>query len=70
MRVEHILSRGPLSRRPVRILVMARLFRYGRLIHQGGFFNAGTSQMTALPVDPDRWRRIRKRCGHRKYQRS
>jgi PRTRC genetic system ThiF family protein len=52
------------------LAMLARLFRYGRLIHHGGFFNAGTGQMTALPVDPDLWRRIRKRCGHRKYQRS
>jgi PRTRC genetic system ThiF family protein len=52
------------------LAMLARLFRYGRLIHHGGFFNAGTGQMTALPVDPGLWRRIRKRCGHRKYQRS
>ena len=52
------------------LAMLARLFRYGRLIHHGGFFNAVTGQMTALPVDPDLWRRIRKRCGHRKYQRS
>ena len=53
------------------LAMLARLFRYGRLIHHGGFFNAGTGQMTALPVDPDLWRRIiRRRCGHRKYQRS
>jgi PRTRC genetic system ThiF family protein len=42
------------------LAMLARLFRYGRLIHQGGFFNAGTGQMTALPVDPDLWRRIMK----------
>src|SRR5580658_8001143 len=52
------------------LAMLARLFRYGTLIHHGGFFNAGTGQMTALPVDPDLWGRIRKRCGHRKYQRS
>jgi PRTRC genetic system ThiF family protein len=52
------------------LAMLARLFRYGRLIHHGGFFNAGTGQMTALPVDPDLWRRIKKRCGHRKYPRS
>jgi PRTRC genetic system ThiF family protein len=52
------------------LAMLARLFRYSRLIHHGGFFNAVTGQMTALPVDPDLWRRIRKRCGHRKYQRS
>jgi PRTRC genetic system ThiF family protein len=52
------------------LAMLARLFRYGRLIHHGGFFNAGTGQMTALPVDPDLWRRIKKRCGHRKYEQS
>jgi len=42
------------------LALLARPFRYGRLIQHGGFFNAGTGQMTALPVDPDLWRRIRK----------
>jgi PRTRC genetic system ThiF family protein len=40
------------------LAMLARLFRYGRLIHHGGFFNAGTGQMTAHPVDPNLWRRI------------
>jgi PRTRC genetic system ThiF family protein len=42
------------------LAMLARLFRYGRLCHHGGFFNAGTGQMSALPVDPELWRRIRK----------
>jgi PRTRC genetic system ThiF family protein len=42
------------------LAMMARLFRYGRLCHHGGFFNAGTGQMTSLPVDPELWRWIRK----------
>ena len=42
------------------LAMLARLFRYGRLCHHGGFFNAQTGQMTALPVDPALWRRIRK----------
>ena len=42
------------------LAMLARLFRYGRLWHHGGLFNAGTGQMTALPVDPDLWRRTRK----------
>jgi PRTRC genetic system ThiF family protein len=39
------------------LAMLARLFRYGRLCHHGGFFNAGTGQMTSLSVDPDLWRR-------------
>jgi PRTRC genetic system ThiF family protein len=42
------------------LAMLARLFRYGRLCHHSGFFNAGTGQMTSLPVDPELWRRIRK----------
>jgi hypothetical protein len=41
--------------------MLARLFRYGRLCHHGGFFNARTGQMTCLPVDPNLWRRTVKR---------
>jgi len=43
------------------LAMLARLFRYGRLRHHGGFFNAGSGQMTCLPVDPDLWGRTRKR---------
>jgi PRTRC genetic system ThiF family protein len=43
------------------LAMLARLFRYGRLCHHGGFFNAASGQMTALSVDPDLWTRIRKR---------
>jgi PRTRC genetic system ThiF family protein len=42
------------------LAMLARLFRYGRLSHHGGFFNARTGQMTCLPVDPELWRRVRK----------
>ena len=45
------------------LAMLARLFRYGRLGHHGGFFNAGTGQVTPLPVDPDLWRRMRRRGG-------
>jgi PRTRC genetic system ThiF family protein len=51
------------------LAMLARLFRYGRLYHHGGFFNAGTGQMIALAVDPDHWSRIRRRGGsHRVCQ--
>ena len=43
------------------LAMLARLFRYGRLCHHGGFFNASTGQMTALRVDPDLWTRTTKR---------
>jgi PRTRC genetic system ThiF family protein len=43
------------------LAVLARLFRYGKLAHHGGFFNAETGRMTALPVDPDLWRKTRRR---------
>ena len=46
------------------LTMLARLFRYGRLCHHGGFFNAGTGQMSALPVDPEQWRRARKGAGY------
>jgi len=47
------------------LAMLARLFRYGRLCHHGGFFNAGTGVMSALPVDRDLWSRIQ-----RKHRRS
>lgn len=39
------------------LAMLARLFRYGRICHHGGFFNAGSGQISPLPVDPDLWRR-------------
>ena len=43
------------------LAMLARLVRYGRLCHHGGFFNAGTGQMMSLPVDPELWRRTRRK---------
>lgn len=43
------------------LAMMARLFRYGRLCHHGGFFSASTGRISSLPVDPDLWNRTRKR---------
>lgn len=43
------------------LAMLARLFRHGTLSHHGGFFNAATGQMTALPVDPDLWAKTRAR---------
>jgi PRTRC genetic system ThiF family protein len=43
------------------LAMLAQLFRYGKLTHHGAFFNAKTGQMSALPVDPELWRKVRKR---------
>jgi PRTRC genetic system ThiF family protein len=43
------------------LAMLARLFRHGRLKHHGGFFNAATGNMSAIPIDPDLWRRTRRR---------
>jgi sulfur-carrier protein adenylyltransferase/sulfurtransferase len=43
------------------LAMLARLFRYGRLRHHGGFFNSSTGQISSLAIDPDLWRRIRRR---------
>jgi PRTRC genetic system ThiF family protein len=45
------------------LAMLARLFRYGRLCHHGGFFNAATGLISALPVDPDLWTRIIRKRG-------
>jgi PRTRC genetic system ThiF family protein len=43
------------------LAMLSRLFHYGTLCHHGGFFNAGTGQMTLLPVDPELWKMTIKR---------
>jgi PRTRC genetic system ThiF family protein len=43
------------------LAMLARLFRHGRLRHHGAFFNAATGHMSAIPVDPELWRRTRRR---------
>jgi PRTRC genetic system ThiF family protein len=43
------------------LAMLAQLFRYGKIAHHGGFFNANTGQMCALPVDPALWRRVKRR---------
>jgi PRTRC genetic system ThiF family protein len=49
------------------LAMLAQFFRYGKLTHHGAFFNAKTGQMSALPVDPVLWRKvkIRTRRAHR-----
>jgi PRTRC genetic system ThiF family protein len=43
------------------LAMLAQLFRYGKLVHHGAFFNAKTGQMSALPVDPNLWSKTRRR---------
>jgi len=43
------------------LAMLARLFRYGTLTHHGAFYNASTGRMNILGVDPDLWKKIRKR---------
>jgi PRTRC genetic system ThiF family protein len=40
------------------LALLARLFRFGRLSHHGGFINLSTGHMSPLPVDPSVWKRI------------
>ena len=42
------------------LTMLARLLRYGKIEHHGGFFNAATGKVTALPVDPELWRKTLK----------
>jgi hypothetical protein len=51
------------------LAMLARLFRYGRLSHHGGFVNLATGKLQPLPVNPDVWNRMRangKSAGRRK----
>jgi PRTRC genetic system ThiF family protein len=43
------------------LAMLAQLFRYGKLTHHGAFFNARTGQMSALPVDPGLWSKMKRR---------
>jgi PRTRC genetic system ThiF family protein len=44
------------------LAMLARLFRYGKLTHHGGFFNAQSGVMSPLPVDPELWLKTRRRA--------
>jgi hypothetical protein len=41
--------------------MLSRLFHHGRLKQPGAFFNAVTGHMSALPIDPESWKRTRRR---------
>jgi len=40
------------------LAMLARLFRYGRLLHHGGFLNLSTGRLSPLPVSSQVWQRI------------
>jgi PRTRC genetic system ThiF family protein len=42
------------------LAMLARLFRYGTLTHHGAFYNASTGRMSAVPCDPDLWKKIQR----------
>ena len=52
--VNQVLAQHALS-------LLARLFRYGRVSYHGGVVNLREGCSGRLPVDPDVWRRIRRR---------
>ena len=44
------------------LALLARLFRYGRISYQGGFVSlAATPRVQPLPIDPEYWRKLRRR---------
>jgi hypothetical protein len=47
------------------LAMLARLFRYGKLTHHGGFFNAQSGVMSPLAVDPELWLKTRRRARQR-----
>jgi len=41
------------------LAMLARLLRYRQISYHGGFYNAETGRMTALPVDPNHFAKMR-----------
>jgi len=44
------------------LAMLARLFRYGKLTHHGGFYNAQRGVISPLPVDPQLWSKTKRRA--------
>lgn len=42
------------------LALLARLFRYGQISHHGGFVDVAGARCVPLPIDPARWRRMRR----------
>ena len=40
------------------LAMLARLLRYGQISYHGGFYNAETGRIAALPVEPDEFARM------------
>jgi PRTRC genetic system ThiF family protein len=40
--------------------MLAQLFRYGRIVHHGAFYNAPTGRMSSLAIDPEQWAKTRR----------
>lgn len=45
------------------LALLAHLFRYGEILHHGGFVDVAGARSVPLPIDPSRWRRIRRQKG-------
>ena len=43
------------------LAMLARLLRNGSIAHHGGFYNAATGRMSAIPIDPVLWKKTRMR---------
>ncbi len=43
--------------------LLARLFRYGSIDHHGAFVNLASNRVQPLAIDPDIWRKLRRRGG-------
>lgn len=41
--------------------MLARLFRYGTIAHHGAFYNAATGRASVLAIDPELWKKTRRR---------
>jgi hypothetical protein len=41
--------------------LLARLFRYGRIEHHGGFMSMAAGRVQPLPISPAIWRKMRRR---------
>ena len=41
--------------------MLAQLIRYGRIAHQGAFYNAQTGKMSTLAIDPEQWVKMQRR---------
>ncbi|HEV2133199.1 MAG TPA: hypothetical protein VGR47_02950 [Terracidiphilus sp.] len=43
------------------LVMLAQLFRYGKIGYHGGFFNAKSGNISPLPVDPALWLKVKRR---------